>query len=226
MRRDRGILCLVTDRVQLGASPDRSVEAGTLAGLAREAVDAGVDVIQIRERDLDAAALLDLAGAIVEIARGSGTDVVVNDRLDVAIASGANGVHLRADSVAPAAVGAIAPAGFLIGRSVHGASEAREHGSAVDYLIAGTVFATPSKPAESRLLFRRGLEEIVGAVRVPVLAIGGVTMDRVSEVAAAGAAGVAGIRLFLNRATSMRTSVKAIREQFDRARAASSFKLN
>ena len=221
MRRDRGILCLVTDRAQLGASSDRSVIPGTLTELAREAVDAGVDIIQIRERDLDAAPLLDIAGAIVEIARGSGTDVVVNDRLDVAIASGANGVHLRADSLAPAAARAMAPAGFLIGRSVHEASEARVHGFTVDYLIAGTVFATPSKPAENRLLFRRGLEEIVGAVRVPVLAIGGVTMDRVPEVAAAGAAGIAGIRLFLERGTSMRTSVQAIREQFDRVQAAS-----
>ncbi len=221
MRRDRGIVCLVTDRAQLGASSDLSVFPGRLMDLAREAVDAGVDLLQIRERDLDAAPLLDLAGAIVEIARGSGTDVVVNDRLDVAIAAGAAGVHLRADSLGPAAARAMAPTGFLIGRSVHEASEAREQGSAVEYLIAGTVFATPSKPAESRLLLCQGLEEIVGAVRVPVLAIGGVTMDRVPEVAAAGAAGVAGIRLFLNRGTSMRTSVQAIRAQFDRVQAAS-----
>jgi thiamine-phosphate pyrophosphorylase len=221
MRRDRGIVCLITDRAQLGAPSDLAAAGRTLATLAREAVDAGVDIIQVRERDLDAAPLVDIAGAIVEIARGSGTDVVVNDRLDVAIACAANGVHLRADSFSSAASRAMTPPGFLIGRSVHGASEAREHGSTVDYVIAGTVFATPSKPLGSRLLLGPGLEEIVEAVRVPVLAIGGVTMDRVGEVAAAGAAGIAGIRLFLHHGAPMRTIVQAIRERFDRVRAAS-----
>src|SRR5438874_522045 len=99
MRRDRGIVCLVTDRAQWGArSGDVGSIARALAGLARQAVEAGVDLIQLRERDLDAGALVDVAGAIVEIARGSATELVVNDRLDVAIASGANGVHLRSDS--------------------------------------------------------------------------------------------------------------------------------
>ena len=222
MRRDRGIVCLVTDRAQLGApADDMAAIERTLAELARHAVDAGVDIIQIRARDLDAAPLVDIAGAMVEVARGSATAVVVNDRLDVAIACGANGVHLRSDSFSPAACRAMTPAGFLIGRAVHHAPEAREHAAATDYLIAGTVFATPSKPTGSPLLLGRGLAGIVEAVRVPVLAIGGVTMDRVAEVAAAGAAGVAGIRLFLTGGTSMAAVVQAVRAQFDRVRAAS-----
>src|SRR2546428_11629690 len=141
--------------------------------------------------------------------------------MGVAIACGAAGVHLRSDSCSAAAARAMTPAGFLIGRSVHQASEAREQASGTDYLIAGTVFATPSKPAGSPLLLGRGLTGIVEAVRVPVLAIGGVTMERIAEVAAAGAAGVAGIRLFLAGGTSMATVVRSVRERFDRVRAAS-----
>ena len=222
MRRDRGIVCLVTDRTRLGApADDPAAGARRLVELARRAVDAGVDIIQVRERDLDAAPLADIAAAIVEIARSSATSVVVNDRLDVAIACGANGVHLRSDSYSPSASRAMTPAGFLIGRSVHHASEAREHASAADYLIAGTVFATPSKPAGGPLLLSGGLAGIVEAVRVPVLAIGGITLDRVAEVAAAGAAGVAGIRLFLDGGAPLAAVVQAVRAPFDSVRAAS-----
>jgi thiamine-phosphate pyrophosphorylase len=221
MYRDRPIVCLVTDRRRLMASDD-DFESGLtrLVNLALEAVHAGVDIIQVRERDLEAARLADLVAAIVETAHGSATSVVVNDRMDVALACGAAGVHLRADSFSPAAARSIAPPGFLVGRSVHDLDEAIEYAPVVDYLLAGTVFPTPSKPDAARLLGVSGLKEIATTVSAPVLAIGGVTMHNLPQLAASGAAGVAAIGLFLS-GKSMATVVDAVRAEFDRLETAS-----
>jgi thiamine-phosphate diphosphorylase len=155
--------------------------------------------VQIRERDLAARALAALVSAMVALARGSQTRIVVNDRLDVAIAAGAAGVHLRSDSVSPSNARTLAPSGFLIGRSVHNVAEASEVGDTVDYLVAGTVWSTPSKPAGHKLLGVDGLEAVVRATTVPVLAIGGVTLERIPQVAGVGAAGIAAIGLFMPR---------------------------
>jgi thiamine-phosphate diphosphorylase len=220
MRLERPIICLVTDRRRLVGGDDRfHVARVRLAELARHGVNAGVDLIQIRERDLQTAQLVDVVGDLADIARGSPTRIVVNDRLDVALGCRAGGVHLRSDSIPPAAVRSLAGSGLLIGRSVHKLEEAVEHASAVDYLIAGTVFPTPSKPA--CLLGESGLRQLTKAVGVPVLAIGGVTIERVARIAATGASGVAAIGLFLTAASSMTGVVAAVRAQFDTVRAAS-----
>jgi thiamine-phosphate pyrophosphorylase len=122
----------------------------------------------------------------------------VNDRLDIALACGADGVHLRGDSIPARQVRLHTPQSFLVGRSIHALEEVDSAGP-VDYLIAGTVFATESKPGKSGrdLLGVDGLAAVVRAASLPVLAIGGVTMDRVPEVMRTGAAGVAAIGLFL-----------------------------
>jgi thiamine-phosphate pyrophosphorylase len=185
-----------------------------LAALATAAADAGVDIVQVRERDLQTSALVDLVGVIVDATRGSATRVVVNDRLDVAIASGAGGVHLRSDSLPAAAARGLVPPGFLVGRSVHRVDEAIAQASAADYLIAGTVFPTSSKPATDPLLGVGGLTAIVRSTAVPVLAIGGVDLPHVPEVAAAGASGIAGIGLFLEPTRSLADVVAAVRAQF------------
>jgi thiamine-phosphate diphosphorylase len=178
-------ICLVTDRRR------RDPVAQTAQASA-----AGIDLIHIREHDLGASALAAMVSAVVDAVRGTATRVVVNDRIDVAIACAAHGVHLREDSIPPASARSLAPRGFLIGRSIHGVDEAVKGAESVDYLIAGTVFATSSKPEGHALLGTEGLREIVRAVRVPVLAIGGMTRERLAEVAAAGAAGIAAIGLF------------------------------
>jgi thiamine-phosphate diphosphorylase len=198
---------------------------------ARHAVEAGVDYLQVRERDLEAAELGRLVEEIVAIAAGSVTRVVVNDRLDVALACGAAGVHLRGDSLPAAAVRRMVPAGFLVGASVHTIAEALNAGRDVDYLVAGTVWPTPSKPTASpnTLLGLDGLARIAAGVDVPVLAIGGVTLDRVAAIARAGAAGAAAIALFMSespnrdgcRAHPLRDLVTATRAAFDTPRTAS-----
>ena len=186
------ILCLVTDR-------HRTLPAGaaSVVRLAGRAAAAGVSLIQVRERDLDDRSLLTLVRSVVAAVSGSETRVVVNDRTDVAIAAGADGVHLRADSPSPDRVRRIAPAGFLIGRSVHTPAEAAAAGnSSVDYLIAGTVYPSRSKPEGGHTLGLAGLAEVCRSTRVPVLAIGGVTADKVWDISATGSGGVAAIGLF------------------------------
>jgi thiamine-phosphate pyrophosphorylase len=190
--------CLVTDRRRL--SPEAAgFDAGRerLLAQAKWAVESGIDLIQIRERDLETAQLASIVRDVVRISRGSATRVLVNDRVDVALAGGAQGVHLRHDSLPAAAVRTITPGGFLVGRSVHTAAEALKAGP-VDYLMAGTVFPTRSKPGAVPLLGLEGLAEIVRVAGVPVLAIGGIRPEHLHDVTATGAAGIAGIGLFID----------------------------
>lgn len=192
----RPVICLVTDRHRLPAPPGAAPDA--LLAQIGAAADAGVDLIQVRERDLGTRALEDIGRRAVARLSGTSCRLVINDRLDVALACGAAGVHLRHDSFASDRVREMAGPGFVIGRSVHSLDEAtREAESgAADYLIFGTVFETASKPGVrgTRL---DDLARVTHAVRVPILAIGGITVERVRDVAAAGAAGVAAIGLFV-----------------------------
>jgi thiamine-phosphate pyrophosphorylase len=197
------LICIVTDRQR------RDVLAQV-----RDAAQAGVDLVQIRERDLEAAALAALVRQAVALTRGSATRIIVNDRLDVALACGADGVHLRGDSFPAAAARRGAPPGFFVGRSVHSADDARAAGRDVDYVIAGTLFPTTSKLAAHRLLGLDGLRAVVAAAGAPVLAIGGVTAERLGEIAATGAAGVAASGLFTG-AASLAQTVDLVRRRFD-----------
>lgn len=190
------ILHLVTDGRRLAVSDDPGKVGDALLTQARDAFAAGVDLVQVREPWMTARDLAPLVRRIVADSGGSRTRVVVNDRVDVAMASGAHGVHLKSTSVEPARVRRVVPRGFLIGLSVHSAAEAETAGDLVDYLVAGTVWPTSSKPKDQRLLGVDGLRDVVAAARVPVLAIGGVTVDRVQAVARTGAAGIAAISLF------------------------------
>jgi thiamine-phosphate diphosphorylase len=186
------VLCFVTDRRRFGASWESA-----LLDRVRAAAVAGVHLVQIRERDLDGGPLMRLVCSCLEAVRGTQTRIIVNDRLDVALAARAHGVHLRGDSFAPRRIRSWAPSEFLIGRSVHSVEEAvvaAEPGG-VDYLVFGTVFSSASKPGHPPVGLGE-LSAVVRATRVPVLAIGGVTADGIREVMMTGAAGVAGISMF------------------------------
>jgi thiamine-phosphate pyrophosphorylase len=156
---------------------------------------AGIPALQVREKDLEDRPLL----ALVRAARATlppPAIVLVNGRLDVALAAGAEGAHLPADGVPLDALCRRFGAGVLLGRSTHSVQEverARQEGA--DYVTFGPVWPTPSK---ERYGPPRGLEELAraAAVDIPVYALGGVMLSRFGEVAATGAAGVAGIRLF------------------------------
>jgi thiamine-phosphate diphosphorylase len=220
----RPIVCLVTDRRRLCEGCDEDGAERCLVGQLSDAVAAGVDLLHVRERDLEAGRLVAVVARAVALTRGTSTRVVVNDRFDVALAAGAHGVHLRSDSFPAEAVRRIAPPGFLIGRSVHAVDEAASISEA-DYLVAGTVFATESKAEPVELLGSAGLSAIVAAARVPVLAIGGITLETIPSVAAAGATGFAAIGAFLGHArpcrrAGLREFVHAARARFDSVKTA------
>lgn len=192
----RPCVCLVTNRSALGTGArSLAVELASLERLLDEAIDAGVDLIQIRERDLEARALLSLTDRVMARAASTNTRVVVNDRADVAMAAGA-GVHLRSDGPAAARVRAFVGETTLVGRSVHAPAEAASE-TAADYLLFGTVFPSQSKGPGAPIAGEDALRSAASVAAVPVLAIGGVTPARVAACRAAGAAGVAAIGVFL-----------------------------
>jgi thiamine-phosphate pyrophosphorylase len=200
-------LCYVTDRRALGHAP--------FLGLIQKAIQAGVDLIQIRERDLGTRPLAELVKAAVESARGTGTRVLVNDRLDVALAAGAEGVHLGTQSVPPRAIRKHVPEGFLVGVSCHSVEDVIEAESGgADYVLLGPVFATPSKLHYGAPLGPEKLKEAVARVNVPVLALGGITVERVKPCLEAGAAGIAGISIF-QTCDSLDQRVRELRTRFD-----------
>jgi thiamine-phosphate pyrophosphorylase len=135
--------------------------------------------------------------ALVRRLMSTGPRVLVNTRVDVALAAGAAGVHLPADSIPASEWRAITPAGFLIGVSCHFVEEVvRAEREGADYVLFGPVFAPLSKTSD---LAPRGLDElrrVAAAVKIPVLALGGITHDNIAACVEAGAAGVAGITLF------------------------------
>jgi thiamine-phosphate pyrophosphorylase len=186
------LLCLITDRRRFG----NAWEPAFLERV-REAARAGVHLVQVRERDLDGGPMLRLTERCVDAVRGTRARVVVNDRVDVALAAGAHGVHLRGDSMDAARVRRIVPPAFLIGRSVHSVAEAVKvsEPGVIDYLVFGNVFETGSKPGREAA----GLDQlgrVSAATTLPVLAVGGITQDRAFAIARAGAAGIAAIGLF------------------------------
>ncbi len=206
-------ICLVTDRRRLapGASTEAAVSA--LERFLDQAVEAGVDLIQLRERDLDAGVLCRVVRRLVDRTRGSGVRVVVNDRADVALAAGADGVHLRGDSPSAARLRPVSP-GWIIGRSVHHRDLARPDPDA-DYLLFGTVFSTTSKPDVTPTGLAP-LTALAASSPAPVLAIGGITPGNAGECRRAGASGIAAISPFLPEgsapgALGIRAAVRAFR---------------
>jgi thiamine-phosphate pyrophosphorylase len=187
-RWPRQVLMLVTDRKQCGSRPLTEVVAA--------AIDGGVNVVQLREKDLPAGELLQLARQLRGVC-GTRALLFINDRLDVALLCGADGVHLPEQGLPVSAVRKMLPPSMRVGRSVHSVNAARQaEQDGADYLLTGTVYASRShsdvRPAGPELL-----RDVTSRVATPVLAIGGVNAENVEECRRAGAAGVAVISAIL-----------------------------
>ena len=196
----------MTSRKNLtGAEPAQNVQAKI-----RLAIRAGADWVQVREKDMTGGPLLALTRAAIETARREATQsagaraaqIIVNDRLDVAIASGAAGVHLGRESLPVSAVSTWRRAGnlpavFSIGASCHSVGEAADAEAAgADYIFFGPVFESPEKLRFGSPQGLDKLSEVCTGVKIPVIAIGGVDAQNGESCLRAGAAGMAAIRLF------------------------------
>ena len=182
-------LYYITDRSQL--------RAPTIAHLITRAIAAGVDWVQIREKDLPARSLLSLSRAAVEQSRSGRTRVIVNDRMDVALAAQAHGVHLGTRAMPIDLVRRLAPQEFVVGASCHSLSEAlAAQARGADYILLGPIFSTPSKLQYGPPLGLGILREVTLQVSIPVFALGGIKLERVAPCRENGAAGIAGIRIF------------------------------
>ena len=166
--------------------------------LIHAAVDAEVPLFQIREKTLSARALYEVVVRAVSVTRDSKTRLIVNDRVDVARAAGADGVQLTARSLPASIVRRVCGSEFLIGASTHSREEAQAaRDGGADFVVFGPVFETESKRAFGP---PQGLEKLRDVARAldefPVLAIGGITLENIPACLSAGARGVAGISLF------------------------------
>jgi thiamine-phosphate pyrophosphorylase len=213
-KHERPLVFYVTDRKSLSAA-----STADLLEKIRDAAAAGCDFVQIREKDLSTKALLQLAREAISVGIATGTTgLLVNDRLDVAIAAVAAGVHLGGSSLAAGDVtrwrhAGHAPADFLVGVSCHSLEEVRAaERDGADYVFFGPVFETPSKRSFGLPQGLQRLREACRAVRIPVVAIGGVNEKNAAECVKAGAAGIAAIRMFqdASNAESLRTAILRI----------------
>jgi thiamine-phosphate pyrophosphorylase len=183
------IRCYITNSHTLAAE-------SLLDSIARN-LAAGITWIQIREKDLSARALFHLVQAARALPNPHGSKILVNTRFDIALAAGADGVHLPSGSPAPALWRAVVPTGFLIGTSCHSVEEVRQaEAEGAGYAVFGPVFSPLSKTSAIEPTGLDALANAAAAVQIPVLALGGVTAQNSAACLAAGAAGVAGITIF------------------------------
>ncbi len=155
-------------------------------------LQAGAPAVQLRNKGQCARELVAVGRELRSLTRAVGALLFVNDRLDVALAVDADGVHLGPDDLPVAAVRSAAPAGFLIGRSADQVSVARRAAAdGADYVGCGTVYSTATKLDAGSVIGLEGLRAVVEGVDIPVVGIGGIDAQRAAEVTAAGAAGVA-----------------------------------
>jgi len=177
-------LCVITREVQ-------NLQRGHLE-VARAALQGGATIIQLRDKRLSGRALLELAEALRELTRAHGATFIVNDRVDIALASASDGVHLGDEDIPIAVARRLLGPEAVIGASVDNPRQARAAEAAgASYLGVGPVFATGSKPDAGAAIGLVPIGEITRAVTIPVLAIGGLTCDNVRRVVEAGADGIA-----------------------------------
>jgi thiamine-phosphate pyrophosphorylase len=208
---------LITDGRTTRDTTSASTEFTRLFALVGACVLARITLVQLREKSLRPRVLYELTRRAVELTRGSETRLLINDRADIALAAGADGVHLTTRSLDPLVVRNISPRDFLIGVSTHSLDEARTaSNSDADFAVFGPVFDTPAKHADDVPSppppGLEGLREAAHALApFPLLALGGVTRENIRHVIQAGAQGIAAIRLFSDE-SELDTVVRELRE--------------
>lgn len=174
---------------------DRSLSLGRpLVDVVREAVAGGVTCVQLREKEASSREFYDLARALLAVTRPAGVPLIVNDRLDIALAAGADGVHVGQSDLPLDAVRRLIPPSFIVGVSAESAADAvQAAASGATYVAASPVFATPTKTDTAPALGRDGVAALRAALppACPLVAIGGIHLDNAPSVLAAGADGLA-----------------------------------
>ncbi len=205
------------DYLRLYLVTDRDLARGrSLTDVVRQAVDGGVTAVQIREKDVETSAFLNEAAELLRALKGSGVPLFVNDRADVALAAGSQGLHVgQTDLPAVAARPLIGPK-MLLGVSVATEDEARQAVTdGADYVSVSPVFLTPTKPDADRAVGLAGIEAIRRAVgRTPMLAIGGIDATNARSIIAAGSDGISVVSAIMS-ADDPRAAAEALRYQVD-----------
>lgn len=211
----------LADRLALIVLTDSPLPGGrSVVDTVRAALRGGTPSVQLRSKTASGREMVELARALLVETRTAGALLWVNDRLDVALAAGADGAHLGQDDVPLADARRIVPPGFLLGTSVATAAEARlAERTGADYLGAGAVYATASKADAGAPVGVERLREVTAAVRLPVVGIGGIDAENAAEVVAAGAAGVAVIRAVMH-ADDPAAAARRILNEIERGRRA------
>src|SRR2546423_4056538 len=196
LSRRTPLVYLISDRQMLARQKSRP-DTTALIDFLCAAIDAGVDLIQLRERDLSPRALLAIADAIVPVARTAGAALLINDRADLAACAGA-GVHLTTRSMPADAVRRAFGQSLFVGASTHNLAEADAAARAgADFIVFGPVFETESKKAYGPPVGLAALREVVERLTIPVIALGGIKPCNFHDALQTGAAGIAAISMFV-----------------------------
>jgi thiamine-phosphate pyrophosphorylase len=192
MLSPKPLLYLVTDRLSLEGKNNSHL----FVDLLTRAAKAGVDLIQIREKDMTGRELFELSTAAITAVRPLGAKVLVNDRIDVALAAGADGVHLPSNSIPVTVARELIGGQLLLGVSTHSFDQVKQAENAADFIVYGPIFPTLSKLKYGGPQGLESLGEITAATKLPVIAIGGITEANYDSVLRKGAAGIAAIGMF------------------------------
>ncbi|HEX5724986.1 MAG TPA: thiamine phosphate synthase [Longimicrobiaceae bacterium] len=209
----------LASRLALVVVTDPGVPAGrTVPAVVRAALRGGAPAVQLRVKEGSARELVELAGALRAETRAAGALLFVNDRVDVALAAGADGAHVGENDLPVAAARRLSPPGFLLGVSAATPEAARRaERDGADYVGVGPVYATASKADAGEAVGVERVAAVAAAVRIPVVGIGGITVASAGEVARAGAAGVAVISAVM-RADDPEAAARALLAAVSRAR--------
>ena len=207
----RPIIYLITSGATTSQTTPNNSEFSNILRLVEAAVEARVSLVQLREKTLTVRVLFELVVRAVELTSGSVTRLLVNDRFDIALAGGADGVQLTSRSIPADIVRQTCGDGFLIGVSTHSLDEARMAQDSADFVLFGPVFETESKRSFGEPQGVERLQEVTRQLNgFPVIAIGGVSKENAQQCLVAGAAGVAAIGM-LSDPKSLSSIVQSIR---------------